>query len=171
MEFICTYVNSSGIGSIQHLMNAKFDDEDQPLYIQGFCSQANHPKTLRYDRVVEVFECFDDAKQAFGDENYKLPTPIKELSNKEPSNRYSSPETMDVCFTGFVKADKESLTQLAETNNMFIRASVTKHLNILCYGYNAGPKKLEKALSQGVMILNRHQFENLLETGEVPEVE
>ncbi|EKO3973975.1 hypothetical protein FNO25_001962 [Vibrio fluvialis] len=164
MDFICTYVNSSGVGSVQHLTNAKLDDEDHPHYVQGFCVQANHPKTLRYDRVVQVFDSFDDAKSTFGDENYKLPQ-----YNKAPSNRYSSPETMDVCFTGFSKADKDSLTQLAENNSMFVRSSVTKHLDILCYGYNAGPTKLTKALEQGVFILNKEQFEVMVETGEVPE--
>lgn len=76
---------------------------------------------------------------------------------------------MDVCFTGFSKADKTELANLANEKNMMVRQSVTKHLDILCYGYNAGPKKLESALSQGVMILNRNQFVNLLATGEVPE--
>lgn len=29
MDFIYTYVNSSGIGNVQHLTNAKFDDAVQ----------------------------------------------------------------------------------------------------------------------------------------------
>jgi NAD-dependent DNA ligase len=164
MDFICTYVNSAGIGSIQHLINIKFDDEENPQYVQGFCHQANHPKTLRYDRVIQVFESYDAAKSIFGEESYKLPE-----YDKTPSTRYSSPETMDVCFTGFAKTDKETLTQLAESNNMFVRAGVTKHLDILCYGYNAGPTKLAKAMDQGVFILNKSQFEIMIETGEVPE--
>ncbi|EPB6719851.1 hypothetical protein ACRRHK_000880 [Vibrio fluvialis] len=164
MDFICTYVNSAGISSVQHLTNAKLDDENHPHYIQGFCIQTNHPKTLRYDRIVQVFNSFDDAKSTFSDENYKLPQ-----YDKVPPNRYSSPETMDVCFTGFVKTDKESLIHLAKNNNMFVRSSVTKHLDILCYGYNAGPTKLAKALEQGVFILNKGQFEKMIETGEVPE--
>ncbi|HCE3233947.1 TPA: hypothetical protein NG565_001406 [Vibrio parahaemolyticus] len=91
-----------------------------------------------------------------------------EFKTPQP-NRLSSPNTMDVCFTGFAKDDKSELMSKAESKEMMVRQSVTRHLDILCYGYNAGPKKLEKALEQGVMILNRHQFENLLETGEVPE--
>ena len=164
MDFICTYANSAGIGSIQHLVNAKFDDPESPQYVQGFCNQAHHPKTLRYDRVIQVFDTFDEAKENFGDNNYTLP-----VYDRAPSTRYSSPSTMDVCFTGFAKADKESLVELANSNEMLVRSSVTKHLNILCYGYNAGPAKLAKALEQGVFILNKEQFEQLIETGEVPE--
>lgn len=165
MEFICTYVNSSGISSVQHLTNAKFDDLTSPKYVQGWDINANHPKTLRYDRVVQIFDSIDKATQEFGTQKYKLPPEY----DSSQSTRYSSPDTMDVCFTGFAKTDKGSLIQLAEKNSMIVRASVTKHLDILCYGYNAGPKKLEKALSQGVFILNKYQFEIMIETGEVPE--
>lgn len=164
MDFICTYVNAAGICSIQHLVNAKFDDEDSPQYVQGFCIDSNHPKTLKYDRVIQVFDCRNIAKESFVDHQHSLPQ-----YDKTPSTRYSSPDTMDVCFTGFAKSDKESLISLAESNNMFVRAGVTKHLDVLCYGYNAGPKKLEKALAQGVFILNKKQFETMVKTGEVPE--
>ncbi|MFS1905485.1 hypothetical protein BCU30_004625 [Vibrio lentus] len=164
MEFICSYVNASGVGSIQHLLNAKFDNEDTPQYVQGFCSKANHPKTLKYHRIVQVFDSLDVAESEVGFSEANQPQ-----YNKTPSTRYSSPETMDVCFTGFAKADKEALVKISENNEMVVRASVTKHLDILCYGYNAGPKKLEKALCQGVFILNKAQFETMIETGEIPE--
>ena len=76
---------------------------------------------------------------------------------------------MDICFTGFKKVDKDELITLAKEHDMSVRGEVTKHLDILCYGYNAGPKKLEKAMAQGVMILNKTQLESMIETGEVPE--
>lgn len=41
-------------------------------------------------------------------------------------------------------------------------------LSFLCAGDNAGPAKLEKARAPGVVIMDRAQFENLLETGEIP---
>ena len=37
-------------------------------------------------------------------------------------------------------------------------SSVTKKLDFLCGGENAGPKKIEKAESQGVQFLNEEQF-------------
>ncbi|WP_198597588.1 hypothetical protein [Enterovibrio norvegicus] len=52
---------------------------------------------------------------------------------------------------------------------MTVRSEVTKHLNILCYGYNAGQKKLDKARTQGAIIINEPDFLTLLETGEIPE--
>ncbi|HAS6054758.1 TPA: hypothetical protein I7122_18665 [Vibrio vulnificus] len=164
MEFVCTYINASGIASIQHLSNARFDNDKEPQYVQGWCIKSNHPKTLKYSNIVQVFDCYDNAKKEFGDQDYKLPE-----YSKSPSTRYSSPETMDICFTGFSKSDKLVLSELAKLKGMQVRKEVTVHLNILCYGSNAGPKKLEKAMAQGVMILNREQFEKMVETGEVPE--
>src|SRR5208282_5058850 len=49
--------------------------------------------------------------------------------------------------------------------------SVTVHLAILVTGPEPGPVKLEKAKNQGAHILNLDQFENLIETGELPMAE
>lgn len=45
--------------------------------------------------------------------------------------------------------------------------SVTKSLDVLCYGYNAGPKKLQDAREKDTMILNREEFIALATTGEL----
>ena len=75
-----------------------------------------------------------------------------------------------VCFTGFSATEKRELTGLAESARIEVVGSVTKNLAFLCTGENAGPSKLEKAREQGVHVLNRKQFEHLLETGEVCDV-
>ncbi|EHK9610786.1 hypothetical protein G8G18_004456 [Vibrio parahaemolyticus] len=167
---ICTYLSQRQRLSIQQLINAKVivDSEQEPTHIQGWCASTSSPRTLRVDHVLEVHDSFDEAQAFFKEAEEKLKEAGFEFQTKSPT-RLSSPDTMDVCFTGFSKADKTELANLANEKNMMVRQSVTKHLDILCYGYNAGPKKLESALSQGVMILNRNQFENLLATGEVPE--
>ena len=78
-------------------------------------------------------------------------------------------DTLDICFTGFGKAEKAKLTELAEDAGMVVRQSVTVFLNFLCYGPNAGPKKMEKARMQGVIALSASQFEDMIITGEIPE--
>lgn len=60
------------------------------------------------------------------------------------------------------------LTTLAGESRLEVVGSVTKNLAFLCAGENAGPAKLAKATEQGVVVLNREQFEHLLETGEIP---
>lgn len=75
---------------------------------------------------------------------------------------------LQVCFTGFGTSKKEELTNLAHDNRFKVGASVTQKLDYLVGGENAGPKKIEKAESQGVQFLSEEQFINLVETGQVP---
>jgi NAD-dependent DNA ligase len=75
---------------------------------------------------------------------------------------------LQVCFTGFGTSKKEELVNLAHDNRFKVVASVTQKLDYLVGGENAGPKKIEKAESQGVQFINEQQFNNLIATGEVP---
>jgi BRCT domain type II-containing protein len=63
-----------------------------------------------------------------------------------------------------------SFSALAATARLEVVGSITKNLAFVCAGENAGPSKLEKAKEQGVHVLNREQFEHLLETGEILDV-
>lgn len=76
---------------------------------------------------------------------------------------------LDVCFTGFKAEDKKRLIATAEQNGMIVRSSVTQKLNFLCWGYNAGPKKIQAARARNVIAHNEEQFLSLLETGELPD--
>lgn len=83
--------------------------------------------------------------------------------------RSSNPDDrLQICFTGFTPSQKEVLMGLAEENDMKVVMSVTKKLNFLCVGDNAGPKKLEKAISQGIQVLTESQYVAMIETGEIP---
>ena len=75
---------------------------------------------------------------------------------------------VEICFTGFSVSEKKELTIFAEQNNFYIAKSITVNLNFLCCGKNAGPSKIKKADEQNVIILNKEEFYNLLETGEIP---
>lgn len=172
-QIICTYLSQRQRLSIQTLERPTLivDKDDEPIHIQGWCANNGAPRTLRYDHVLEFHDTHEEAEAYFEFAKIKLTQEGFDFDNQRSAgaSRYSSPATMDICFTGFKKVDKDQLTTLAKENGMSIRGEVTKHLDILCYGYNAGPKKLEKALSQGAMILNKEQLETLIETGEVPE--
>ena len=76
-------------------------------------------------------------------------------------------QLLQVCFTGFSVTEKEELIALAKRHRLAIAASVTRSLALLCVGENAGPEKLKKAKAQGVKLLTRSQFEDMLETGEL----
>lgn len=82
--------------------------------------------------------------------------------------RKEKDDSLEVCFTGFGASKKEELTALASSNNFRVVTSVTKRLDFLCVGENAGPKKVEKAVAQGVECLTEDQFRRLAATGELP---
>ena len=75
---------------------------------------------------------------------------------------------LQVCFTGFGTSKKDELIKLANDKRFRVVTGVTKKLDYLVGGDNAGSKKIEKAESQGAQFLNEQQFVNLVETGEVP---
>lgn len=74
---------------------------------------------------------------------------------------------LQVCFTGFGTTKKQELIDLANINQFKVVSSVTKKLDFLCGGENAGPKKIEKAESQGVQFVSDVEFVNLIKTGEI----
>lgn len=134
-------------------------------YLQAVCLKAGALRTFRLDRILEyVTSATANERLQFHIAN--CPPPKSKGSSTRRSNTSGNPE---ICFTGFKKADKEALTKLAEESGMFIRSSVTTYLDFLCCGYNAGPKKIDKARHQGVIALNESQFKAMLETGEIPE--
>lgn len=159
-ELICAYVNQYGEASVQLLRNVK-QQKDMP-FLQGWCINHQAPRTLHHHRILGEFKTVEEAEAYLKDN-------AKHFVVVEPTYPASKQDSIQVCFTGFNKADKAALKQFATDNNMIVRKEVTVYLDVLCYGFNAGPKKLEKAMEQGVMILNREQFEKMVETGEVPE--
>ncbi len=127
-------------------------------YIQGICKKSNNIRTFRKDRILEYITDINEI-------NSKLEHFVK----ANPAPRQANTTLPDICFTGFKKEDKDKLIKIATEKNLTIRSSVTKKLSFLCCGYNAGPKKIETARKQGVIVLNEKQFIAMLETGELPE--
>ena len=129
-------------------------------HYQGHCQTANALRTFRKDRILEVIDDMNIINERL--EYFISISPPPKASQKDEN-------PFDICFTGFKKEVKEELKKLAIDAGLLIRSSVTKELDFLCYGYNAGPKKLEKARYQGVLILSENQFRVALKTGEIPE--
>lgn len=130
---------------------------EQGIYLQGICYSKNKPRTFRKDRIIEML-----------DNPYEVRLTSISLGKSNPTIKQVSNDELDVCFTGFKSEDKNRLTKLAESKGMIIRKSVTVGLAFLCFGYNAGPSKCNKAREQGVIALNENEFVSLLETGEIP---
>ena len=95
---------------------------------------------------------------------------VEILVTTNPRGRRASAlkiDTFDIHFTGFKKADKERLIQLAGEKELTVRQSVTQNLQLLCVGYNASVNKIERAQRIGISMMNESDFLNFLETGEI----
>ncbi|WP_024911009.1 BRCT domain-containing protein [Chania multitudinisentens] len=67
-----------------------------------------------------------------------------------------------ICFTGFDKVKKNELIDIAKLNGFIVRADITKDLNYLCCGNNAGPSKINKAKNNNSILLTCDSFYELL---------
>jgi len=156
MDKFFVYINAKKQVNAYSLINVSESEE----HFQGVCSKSNQLKTFRKDRVIKECSSYELALVDLSEHKG-----IEHLSflRKPKANLF------EVCFTGFKKDDKERLISLATDNKMSVRASVTQNLQVLCCGYNAGPKKVDAARMKGVVILDENQFQLLVETGEVPD--
>jgi hypothetical protein len=92
----------------------------------------------------------------------------KELSDMSDSDGwaiiYGNAKKKDVrpqiCFTGFSPNEREELESFAASKDFKVVKSVTKNLNYLCCGDNAGPSKKEKTKKQGALIINKDELIN-----------
>lgn len=144
-------------------------------YVQGFSSSASGYRTFRKDRFIKSFDSFDEAKKYAELIAPTLDASLYILPEKRHDSvrKYDAPifdGDLEVCFTGFKKADKERLIERAKLAAMVVRSEVTVNLHLLCYGYNAGPKKMELARMKGTIVLNEDEFLSLIETGEIPDI-
>lgn len=135
-------------------------------HFSGMDIETDKYRTFRKDRVVEYFDNTEDVLDRYPVEEFK----ISGGGNKTFGINTNNPDKLlEVCFTGFKKADKERLTALALENNLYVAKDVTVNLGILVCGYNAGPKKIERAVNSAmkVEIMDETEFLHFLETGEV----
>lgn len=135
-------------------------------HFSGVDIETDKYRTFRKDRVIRYFDNAEDILDSYPVEKFKASGD----GNKTFGVNTNNPDKLlEVCFTGFKKADKERLTALASKNNLYVAKDVTVNLGILVYGYNAGPKKIERAVNSAmqVEIMGETAFLNFLETGEV----
>ena len=67
-------------------------------------------------------------------------------------------------LTGYKKADRESMGNLATEAGLAIRKTVSSSLDYLIAGENAGPSKMALADELGVEVVGGEEFEEWLAT-------
>ena len=157
-----TYTNAQGETSEREVKVDYVDD----TYIEGYCYSAQGTRTFRLDRIDGMIwqnnECFfvDEwlGKQDIRKKQSSLIKPTKQKSHK-----------LEICFTGFKRDEKLKLELLAEKNGFKVRTAVSKNLDFLVCGVNAGPSKIAQALERGIPYFSEDEFMAMLDTGEIPQ--
>lgn len=138
-------------------------------YLQGYCHKANDTRTFVIGRVRgkvldrESGELLAPKTWAVEARKHPLNDPsLISLGNDDEDDdkeiTVDDAGRVEICFTGFSKADRLRLEELAELLGMQVRQSVTKGLTHLCIGRNAGPKKMEQAAEVGAEIIDEADF-------------
>lgn len=159
------YRDARGNDSHRHVNVEAVDRE----YLQGYCHKANDTRTFVIGRVRgkvldrENGELLAPKTWAVEARKHPLNDPsLISLGNDDEDDdkeiTVDDAGRVEICFTGFSKADRLRLEELAELLDMQVRQSVTRGLTHLCIGRNAGPKKMEQAAEVGAEIIDEADF-------------
>ena len=136
-------------------------------YIDAHDLTEEKVKTLKVSGVLSNHSSFDDAEAEASSQqsNYEIIP-----RNKTGKVFANTDKKFEVCFTGFPKAEKQELIELAKEKDMFVRTVVSSNLGLLVCGEKAGWSKLKKANQMGVpRVVGLEGFNNFMETGEFAE--
>lgn len=155
MELHFRYINARGEEHDVRLLDGHWSEKGP--YLRGFDGLSNAAKTYLKYRVQEYY---GSGRDALSDPDTPMPQrPLRSSNTKKP----------EVCFTGFKAAEKLRLIRCAEEHGFHVVTDVSANLMVLCFGENAGPRKISKAMKNNAYILTETEFMAFLETGEVPE--
>ena len=178
--FNILYLNNKGVLSAKRAAVYHTNPERNLVYGHQVTVAADaEPSTseyptfvsLRADRVIDVFDTPEEALTAFEQAEARYADRIQQIKSAPDYHGPKLPQdySFKVCFTGFSKADKAGLTELAESAGMKVVTGVSASLDFLCCGDNAGWSKMKKANELGVPLVRDEQIRLLVETGELPE--
>lgn len=101
--------------------------------------------------AADVFETPEEAVTAFEFAEARYADRIQHIKSAPGYHGLKLPKdyAFKVCFTGFNKADKAGLTELAEAASVKVVTGVSASLNFLCCGDNAVWSKMKRANELG----------------------
>lgn len=151
------YVNGEGEFS-QRRIKVTMAGEWQ---FEGIDLDKHAQRTFRYDRVVGSITSELTGEMLTADE-WAASVGGKSFSTTEEKDPDDDAETnIEICFTGFNKADKSRMEAMAETAGMRVRHSVTNGLTHLCMGAKEAPRKRIDAEVIGAEVIDEAGFYSL----------
>lgn len=151
MQLRFIYRHNDGLESERALIKRNEDSH----YINGRSADNSLPKTYRKDRIVEFLQ---GEELLLGDAAPPAP---------EPAPRAPSDQRPQIPFTGFPKAEKAELEELAAARGLWVMSKAGRNLAFICCDPTAGPVKIRKAHDAGASIMHSATFRHFLATGEI----
>lgn len=137
-------------------------------YFTGMCHTQAGERTFRFDRIVGLVFLNESQKFVAPHELHDLLRGYNEQDLRR-QRRAEQKNQLEILFTGFPKALRADLEEIAKSSGMMVRKTVTENLDFICGGPRAGPVKQKQAAEVGAVFISGDQFKELIETGELPE--
>lgn len=163
------YIDARGNESHRTVEVTAVDDE----YFEGLCFTAGETRTFVIGRVqgkvmdVSTGEMLTARKWAAQARKHPL-NGIVSMRGEWNRDEHDSPadnaqgsdaqHQVEILFTGFPKAQRQELEELAELRDWTVVKSVTVGLTYLCTGPNAGPTKIAEATEVGAAVIDMGEF-------------
>lgn len=144
--------------------------------IEGICltrhleNPADCERSFLFNRMPddEIFcittnECL--SKRHFYEKYVSIYHPDRILGHSDYA--WMPENAAQIYFTGFPDSERKELIALAEEAGLWVTSGMTQNMDYLVCGPRAGKKKIDKAREMDTVLMNREQFRNFLETGEI----
>lgn len=163
------YVDARGRESHRTVEVTAVDDE----YFEGLCFTAGETRTFAIGRVqgkvmdVSTGQLLTAEQWATQARQHPLNGVVgmggdwkhDDLDSDDENDLGTPPRRpVEILFTGFPKAQRQELEDLADLRGWKVVQSVTVGLTYLCTGPNAGPAKIEQAGDVGADIIDLGEF-------------
>lgn len=163
-QIVFLYENADGDIALRDVnVTSKYSNERGDFYIAGYCLKARASRTFRTDRIIGTITRSSTGEILSVEEWWKLFADItpRFIAARAPTVYKTGP--VNIMFTGYRKAEREVMESFAENAGWTVRKTISKTLDYLMAGKNAGPSKTKDAIAYGVEIVTMSDVESFRE--------
>ncbi|QNS14260.1 BRCT domain-containing protein [Mannheimia bovis] len=151
------YTDSKGNSTLRNVKVVTINN----VYLEAFDLEKKGYRTFRLEsinnEIIDISTGEILSKDKWLESNKTNQTSKYNYKSSKTTTNYND-NSPHICFTGFPKVERELLEALAELNGYRVRKSITKNLNYLVCGNNAGPAKIIEAERRNAEIISEKEF-------------
>lgn len=171
-EFLFSYVDHDGQATRRRVRVMSLSSNDGRQYLDGYCLDRQAMRTFRVDRIQGDLTDMETGELvnvylllASTNERRKMdysPSVVDEVWPDFDSLPNDLGSLTTVLFTGFDKAHKAELENIAIAAGWVVHSTIGPRLDYLVIGKRAGSKKLSRAKELSVTVVNEADFLSLI---------